>query len=155
MRIRMVTTVKAPFDVVSGNFDRNLFEYLLPPVFPAVIRRYEGHMPGDIIDVLLKLPFGKHWTLITKETWKTAKEYGFAERGLRTPLGITYWHHTHRVVARNQNSSFIIDEIEFETSLYLTDYTHYVFLFGVLYYHKLMYSRYFKKFGPKLIPPFL
>jgi len=145
----MVTTVKAPFNIVCDNFDRKLFEYLLPSVLPAVVRRFEGHMPGDIVDVSIKIPFARYWTLITKETWKTAKEFGFTERGLRTPLGIKYWHHTHRVVARNHTSCFIIDEIEFETLFYFTDFTHYGILFGVLYYHKLMYSRYFKKLGYK------
>jgi ligand-binding SRPBCC domain-containing protein len=145
MRIRLITTVKTPFKVVSTHFDRKLFEYLLPPLSLATIRRFEGQNPGDIIDVKLKLPFGRFWTVIIKESWSSAREYGFSDRGLRVPFGIKYWQHTHRVVARNESSSFIIDEIEYETSLLLLDYLIFIPLFLAFYPRKFQYPKYFKK----------
>jgi ligand-binding SRPBCC domain-containing protein len=152
MRIRLITTVKAPFKVVSTHFDRKLFEYLLPPFPFASIRRFEGQNPGDIIDIKLQLPFGRFWTVIIKESWSSAREYGFSDRGLRVPFGIKYWQHSHRVVARNESSSFIIDEIEYETSLLLLDYLIFIPLFFSFLSKKISIPKILQKItGSKVI----
>jgi ligand-binding SRPBCC domain-containing protein len=144
MRIRLVSTVMSPFRVVSENFNRQLFDYLLPRPPFAKVRRYEGQQPGDIIDIKLNLPFGRYWTVIIKDSWESAREFGFADRGLRVPFGIKYWQHIHRVVARNESSSFIIDDIEFETSYLLLDFLIYIPIFIAFYPRKYQYGKYFR-----------
>jgi ligand-binding SRPBCC domain-containing protein len=143
MRIRFVTTVMAPYKVVTKGFNRKLLEYLLPPF--SFIRRYEGQQPGDIIDLRLRVPFTTNWTVIIKDSWHSFKEYGFADRGLRVPMGIKYWQHSHRVVTRNDDSSFIIDDIEYETSYIILDYILYIPLFLSFYRRKFLYKKYFEK----------
>lgn len=150
MRIRLITTVMAPFQSVHEGFNINLFKYLLPPLNLARIQRYEGQSPGDIIEIRFALPFITHWRVIIKESWQSHREYGFVDRGLRVPLGILYWKHTHRVVARDNKSSFIIDEIEYETSWLLQDYLLYLPLLATFYSRKFLYKRYYKQYTAKM-----
>jgi ligand-binding SRPBCC domain-containing protein len=145
MRIRYVTTVMAPFRQVYEGFNRKLFEFLMPPFNIVSITRYEGQNPGDIIDLKLNLPLLNNWTVIIKETWLSHREYGFTDRGLRSPAGIVYWKHIHRVVARNNDSSFIIDEIEFETSWKVLDYLLYLPMSLMFYLRQSRYKKYFNR----------
>lgn len=149
MRIRLITTVFEPFNKVYKGFNRKLFEYLLPPLGLAKIRRYQGQTAGDIIDLRFSLPFFRQWTVIIKESWMSHREYGFIDRGLRVPLGIRYWKHTHRVVARNNESVFIIDDIEFETSYRLADWLLYLPLYFMFYPRKFQYVKYFRRLKNK------
>ena len=147
MRIRLITTIMAPFKKVYTGFDRKLFEYLMPPFSLASIERYEGQAPGDIIDLKFNVPFLGNWTVIIKEASLSHREYSFTDRGLRVPFGIDYWKHAHRVVARNNESCFIIDDIEYETSWVLLDYLLYLPLLLIFYPRKFFYKRYFEKKG--------
>lgn len=143
MRIRLITTVNATFERVHEGFNKELFDYLMPPFSLATIKRYEGQNPGDIIDLKFHVPFLGHWTVIIKETWLSYREYGFIDRGLRVPFGIRYWKHIHRVVARNNRTSFIIDDIEFETRSRILDYILYLPLMGIFYPRKFLYRKFF------------
>lgn len=144
MKIRLVTTVLAPFKKVHQGFNRKLFEYMMPPFSLARIQRYEGQSPGDIVDIKFNIPFVGYWTVIIKESWLSHREYGFIDRGLRVPFGINYWKHIHRVVARDNQSSFIIDDIEYETAWKILDLILYLPMFLIFYPRKFQYKKYFK-----------
>jgi ligand-binding SRPBCC domain-containing protein len=143
MRIRYVTTIESPFQQVYEGFNRNLLEYLVPAV--ATIIRYEGQNPGDIVDIKFKIPFMRNWTIIIKESWLSHREYGFIDRGLRLPAGLVYWQHTHRVIARDDVSCFIIDDVEFESAWQLWDYILYLPLKLLFFNRKFMYRRYYNQ----------
>jgi len=147
MRIRLITTVRKPFKIVYKGYDHELLKFMLPSPF-ARITRYEGQNPGDIIEICFKIPFMKNWTAIIKESWLSHREYGFIDRGLRVPLGISYWKHTHRVVARDNNSVFIIDDIEYETSSKIWDKILYIPLFLMFYRRMFLYKKYFRRHSP-------
>jgi ligand-binding SRPBCC domain-containing protein len=148
MRIRLVTTVKSPFNKVYEEFNIHLFKYLLPPFNLAEVLKYEGQNPGDIIDIKINVPFMSHWTVIIKDSWLSHREYGFTDRGLRLPLGIIYWKHTHRLVARDNHSCFIIDDLEYESSSVFLDYLLYIPLWMIFYPRKFLYPRYFRRSQP-------
>lgn len=140
----MITVIKAPFDKAHSGFNRDLFEFLLPPFKMAEVNKYEGQNPGDIIDLRFRIPFIGSWSVIIKEKWLSHREYGFIDRGLRVPFGISYWQHIHRVVARTPDSSFIIDDIEYETQWKLLDYLLYIPLFLAFFPRKSQYKKYYK-----------
>ncbi|MFN2395166.1 MAG: hypothetical protein ABR597_05710 [Bacteroidales bacterium] len=117
---------------------------MMPPFSLARIERYEGQSPGDIVDMKFNIPFLGYWTVIIKESWTSNREYGFIDRGLRVPFGITYWKHIHRVVARNNQSSFIVDDIEYETAWKFLDVILYLPMFFIFYPRKFQYRKYFK-----------
>jgi len=135
----------APFKIVQKGFNKELFEYMMPPFSLARVVRYEGQGPGDIVEIKFNLPFMGYWTVIIKEAWLSHREYGFVDRGLRVPFGINYWKHIHRVVARNNDSTFIVDDIEYETSWKVLDFLLYFPLFMAFYPRKFQYQSYFKK----------
>jgi ligand-binding SRPBCC domain-containing protein len=145
MRIRIISTVYRPFKQVCEGFNLSLFKALLPPFGLVRLIRYEGQNPGDIIDLSFRIPFINNWTVIIKDSWFSHREYGFVDRGLRVPLGIEYWKHSHRVVARDNSSCFIIDDIEYESSWRLYDYILFPLIWFMFYPRKLMYGRYFKR----------
>ncbi len=141
----MVTKVNAPFSEVSKGFNLKLFQFLLPPFRLAEIVRYQGQEPGDIVEMRFKLPFMGNWIVIIKESWLTPREYGFVDRGLRVPLGINYWAHTHRVVALSAESVFIVDEIEYESSWKWKDYLLYLPLLLMFASRKPLYRKFFQQ----------
>jgi len=145
MRIRIVSTVYRPFKQVCEGFNISLFRALLPPLGLVRVVRYEGQNPGDIIDLSFRIPFISNWTVIIKDSWFSHREYGFVDRGLRVPLGIQYWKHSHRVVARDHLSSFIIDDIEYESPWRFYDYILLPIIWGMFFPRKFMYDRYFKR----------
>lgn len=118
---------------------------MLPPLGLAYVKKYEGQDPGDIIEISFRVPFVKNWMVIIKESWMSFREYGFVDRGLRVPFGIVYWRHAHRVVARDEDSCFIIDDIEFETSWKAWDYILYPFLWLIFFPRKFLYQKYFRR----------
>lgn len=120
---------------------------MLPPLGLVKVKRYQGQTPGDIIDLKFNIPFMGHWVVIIKDSFLSHREYSFTDRGLKVPFGIKYWKHNHRVVARNNNSCFIIDDIEFETSFVITDRLLYLPLFFMFYMRKPQYRSYYKKLG--------
>lgn len=145
MRIRLVNTIPSPFNKAYEQFNIHLFRFLLPPFHLAEIIKFEGHNRGDIIDVKINLPFMSNWTVIIKDSLLSHREFSFTDRGLRIPLGITYWRHTHRVVARDHHSCFIIDDIEYESKALLLDYLLYVPLWLIFYPRKFLYRKYFRQ----------
>ncbi len=145
MRIRLITTINAPFERVHKDFNQKLFDYLMPPFSLASIERYDGQNPGDLIDLKFNIPILGHWTVIIKESWLSHREYGFVDRGLRVPFGISYWQHIHRVVARNNHSCFIIDDIEYETSWRFLDYLLYLPLMTIFYPRKYQYRKFYRQ----------
>lgn len=146
MNIRLVTTVKRPFPIVYKNFNESLFKFLVPPFNLARIERYEGQNSGDIIEIRFNLPFVSNWKVIIKESWLSEREYGFIDRGLKVPFGITYWKHIHRVVAKGENSSFIIDDIVYESHWKWLDYLLYLPFLVMFYPRKFLYIKYYKQF---------
>jgi len=146
MHIRLVTTVKKPFSIVYKNFNESLFKFLLPPLRLASIERNEGQNPGDIIEIRFNLPFIPNWKVIIKETWLNKKEYGFIDRGLKVPFYIIYWKHIHRVVTRDAKTSFIVDDIEYESHWKWLDYLLYMPFFLMFYPRKFLYKKFYKQF---------
>lgn len=145
MRIRLITTVFKPFEEAYKKFNRKLFEHMLPPLNLARLVRYEGQNPGDIVEIAFRIPFISNWTVIIKESWLSHREYGFVDRGLKVPFGIKYWKHTHRVVARDAASVFIIDDIEYETSWRWLDYFLYLPMWAMFWPRKFQYRSYYRK----------
>lgn len=146
MKIRLVCQVKRPFAEVVEVFDRQLLTYLLPPL--GTLYQYEGQKIGDLVEVRFRIPLMKSWKVIVKEHWETHREYGFTDRGLQVPLGIVYWQHMHRVIARDNHSVFIVDDIEYETHLKIWDYLIYLPLYLGFYLRKPLYRRYFHSILP-------
>ncbi|GEM_PF-1141308 len=151
MRIRLVTQVSVPLDIAVKGFNQDLFGFLMPSRALATLVKYEGQSPGDIVDIAFRIPFLSNWTVIIKDSWHLHREYGFVDRGLRAPMGIVYWEHIHRLVARDTQSCFIIDEMDYETRWNFLDFLLYLPLFSAFYFRTFKYEKYYRKLNKKLL----
>jgi len=146
MKILLRTIVDCPFEQVAGNFDRELFEFLLPPHFVATLVNYEGSKPGDKIHLTFKIPWKSDWISVIKEFENGSAYYYFIDVGEILPFGLKIWRHHHQVIQLIENKTEIIDFIYFSTRFWLLDLLAWPVLFASFFPRKRLYKQYFKKF---------
>jgi ligand-binding SRPBCC domain-containing protein len=146
MKILLRTIVDCPFEQVAGNFDRELFEFLLPPHFVATLVNYEGSKPGDKIHLTFKIPWKSDWISVIKEFENASAYYYFIDVGEILPFGLKKWRHHHQVIQLIENKTEIIDFIYFSTRFWLLDLLAWPVLFASFFPRKRLYKQYFKKF---------
>ncbi len=144
MKILLSTIVDCPFEQVSGNFDRELFEFLLPPHFVATLVNYEGSKPGDKIHLTFKIPWKSDWISVIKESEKGRGFYYFIDVGEILPFGLKKWRHRHEVRQLTENQTEIIDNMRFSTNFWLLDLLAWPVLFVSFFPRKRLYRMYFK-----------
>ena len=146
MKILLRTIVDCPFEQVTGNFDRELFEFLLPPHFVATLVNYEGSKPGDKIHLAFKIPWRSDRISVIKEFENGSAYYYFIDVGEILPFGLKIWRHHHQVIQLIENKTEIIDFIYFSTRFWLLDLLAWPVLFASFFPRKRLYKQYFKKF---------
>jgi len=144
MKIHLETIINRPFQQVATDFDRQLFEFLLPPKAVAKLVRYDGSNPGDIVHIRFRLPYGADWIseIISRSEDHTKME--FVDIGTKLPLMLTKWHHRHMVDKVDDSNTRITDEMIFSTCCKLLDYLAYPVLFLAFYPRKKKYKLYFE-----------
>ncbi len=145
MKIILRTKVICSFEKVSGNFDRNLFEFLLPPKIVAKLLRYDGSKPGDVVHIRFYLPFPSDWISIIKSEEKTNNKYVFVDEGDKLPFGLKNWKHIHSVLKTDESTTEIIDDMQFTTGFKLFDLLAYPILYLSFIPRKKQYKQYFEK----------
>lgn len=145
MRIVINSPVNASFEKVSEDFGEDLFTFLLPPKFIAGLVAYEGSTPGSKVHIRFKFPLPTDWISIIKSEEKTNGKYVFVDEGEKLPFGLKSWKHIHSIVKAGEQSTEIIDDMNFSTGLKLFD----LFIYPVLYLsfspRKKLYKKYFEK----------
>jgi ligand-binding SRPBCC domain-containing protein len=144
MKILLRTIVGCPFEQVAGNFDRELFEFLLPPHFVATLVNYEGSKPGDKIHLTFKIPWKSDWISVIKEFENGRGFYYFIDEGKKLPFGLKKWRHHHQVRQLTENQTEIIDFMYFSTAFWLLDLLAWPVLFISFFPRKRLYRTYFK-----------
>ncbi len=145
MRIVFRSQVNAPFQKVAGDFGENLFTFLLPPKFVAGLVAYEGSKPGSKVHIRFKLPVPSDWISIIKSEEKTNDKYVFVDEGEKLPFGLKSWKHIHSIFKTGEQSTEIIDDMNFSTGLKLFDFFVYPVLYLSFYPRKKLYKKYFEK----------
>jgi ligand-binding SRPBCC domain-containing protein len=142
MRILLKSRVSGNYLEVGKSFDRNLFEFLLPP--GAKVQRFDGSRKGDIVHLAFTFPFKAEWVSEIIEDNITDRECFFIDKGTKLPFGIRSWIHKHRIV-KDDNHSIIEDDIEFSTGNRLLDLVYYPGLLISFLPRKWQYRKYFTK----------
>jgi ligand-binding SRPBCC domain-containing protein len=140
--IHYSSTFKAEFSEVKKNFNKNLFEFLLPKVLPTKILRYDGHETGDQIHLQLA---NKVWISKITKVNDFESEYNFTDEGERLPLPLKKWHHKHRVVKVNESEVTVIDEISFDCGNKVLNNILYPILFAQFIPRISLYKKYFEE----------
>lgn len=144
MKILLRTIVDCPIEQVAGNFDRELFEFLLPPHFVATLVNYEGSKPGDRIHLTFKIPWKSDWISVIKESINESDFYQFIDEGAKLPFGLKKWRHRHQIRRISENQTEIIDDMHFSTTFWLLDLLAWPVLFVSFFPRKRLYRTYFK-----------
>ncbi len=145
MRIVLNSPVNASFEKVSADFGENLFTFLLPPKFIAGLVAYEGSKPGSKVHIRFKFPLPADWISIVKSEERSDEKYVFVDEGEKLPFGLKRWKHIHSIVKTNEQSTVIVDDMNFSTGLKLFDYFVYPVLYLSFYPRKKLYKKYFEK----------
>lgn len=119
-RLVLRTRVRGnPRDIIS-RFDRELFNYLLPPKWIARVNTFEGSKPGDRVKVEFLFPYKARMDVEIFSEQITDNECWFTDEGHKLPFGLKYWRHKHRFMA-DGGCCIISDEIEFRASFWLQE----------------------------------
>jgi ligand-binding SRPBCC domain-containing protein len=145
MRIELRSYVNAPFEKVAGDFGEDLFTFLLPPKFVAGLVAYEGSKPGSKVHIRFKLPLPADWVSVIKSEEKTQQKYVFVDEGEKLPFGLKRWRHIHSIIRKEENTTEIIDDMNFTTGFKFFDLFVYPVLYLSFYPRKKLYKKYFEK----------
>jgi ligand-binding SRPBCC domain-containing protein len=144
LKIILKTAVEKDFYQVWNSFNRELLLKLSPP-FPRVKITSFGMEVGEKVEIILNIfIYRLFWISLITENEKIENEYYFIDEGISTPIGITFWKHKHRII-KNNESTLIIDEVEFKTKYKLLDWVLYPLLFLQFVYRIPIYKSIFKK----------
>ncbi len=145
MKIKLYSKVPGRWEEVYEHFNKDLFLYLLPP--GARLIRFDGSAKDDIVHI--QFPMAAEWI---SHIVKTGQEQGhawFVDTGVKLPFGLTDWEHKHHVYEEDQESSRIVDEMEFSTGNRLKDTIIYPFLLLAFLPRVWQYKKYFNRLFSK------
>ena len=151
MRIVLKTPVQQPLPDVWAGFTRSLFDRLAPPFPPVEVVRFDGCLPGDVVQLRLNfLLFRQDWISRIVDQQTTNDEIYFIDEGTQLPFFLAYWKHHHRLCRSEDalNPTVIIDDITFRTPFLLTDYLMYPLMWLQFAYRKPVYRRVFRRLSP-------
>lgn len=145
MQIYLSTIVSGNYKEVMKQFDRKLFEALTPDDRVMELIEFTGSKEGDWVHLRFKLPFRADWKSEITEDGMDEEKAWFVDEGRVLPFGLGYWKHKHIVEKMDDNSSRIIDDIEYKAQNSLLTLLIYPVLFAAFYPRKRAYRKYFGK----------
>lgn len=143
MRLHLQTEVQQHFLAVFNAFDEKLFLKLAPPYPRLKLLRFDGSLPGDIIEVELHTGLTRYrWaSLITEQSTTNAEAY-FIDEGQVLPPPLSKWYHKH-LVTRKGDGAIIHDIIEYSTGNSMLEMLLYPLIVGQFSMRKPIYRREF------------
>ena len=145
MRIHLKTAVAQDYKTVFNAFDERLFRRLSPPYPRLKLLRFEGSMPGDVVEVELQTGLKSfRWTSLITEREVTETEASFVDQGQQLPPPLRYWHHRH-LVTKNGSGAVIHDIITYSTGVKALDLLLYPLMLGQFSMRKPVYRKVFGK----------
>jgi ligand-binding SRPBCC domain-containing protein len=146
MHLLLTTRVDQSLPHVWAGFNRTLFERLNPPFPPVKVVRFDGCLPGDLVQVRLNFfLFRQDWISLITSQETTDDEISFVDQGTKLPFFLAYWHHHHRLRRTPDNRTIIIDDITFRTPFRFTDYLIYPIMWLQFAFRRPIYRRFFSK----------
>ncbi len=153
-KIEFLSHVDVPIEVVKENFTEELFKYLLPPVLPVKVLRFEGVDKGakysfDLAGGLLPFkipPFSTKWSGEIVESGEAQGGFYFLDEGTELPFPLKHWRHLHRILPNPQKGGIdILDMVEYSCHLPLMEYSLYPSFFSLFVCRKQRYGQYFQR----------
>jgi ligand-binding SRPBCC domain-containing protein len=130
MQFKITSNVNHGFEFVYRNWNKDLFESLVPFPLKMRIKRFDGSETDSIIELELII-FGKKetWQSIVVKSKKTNSYFYFKDRAVFMPKPLEDRNHSHLILKSKENTSKIIDIINYSTRNFFLD----ILLFMPLY----------------------
>lgn len=139
-RILIKTKVRgAPKEIMEG-FTKDLLLKLTPPLIDVELTRYDGNALNDEIHIISSI-FGSYqsWVNYISDVHESENLIYFTDKAREMPFPLTHWEHTHKVQRLDENFSYIIDDIRYDTANIITTNVMYPLLYAFMYYRKPIY----------------
>jgi ligand-binding SRPBCC domain-containing protein len=138
MKIVIKTDIARDFREVFARFDLNLFVKLKPPIINLEVVRFDGCKKGDEVHLLVS---GKKWVSHITDFYEDKDQIFFVDMGAVIPSPLTYWKHVHRVERTGDQTSQVIDDIEYTTGNTFIDRLIYPGLYAMFIMRKPVYKK--------------
>lgn len=143
MRLHLKTSVQQDYINAFNAFDEQLFRKLSPPYPRLKLLRFDGSMPGDVVEVELQTGLKSfRWTSLITEREVTDKEAYFVDQGQQLPPLLRYWHHKH-LITKNGSGAVIHDIITYSTGIKVLDLMLYPLMLAQFSLRKPVYKKVF------------
>ncbi len=142
-QFKIQTPISASMQEVWAKFDKALLLKISPP-FPKVnIRRFDGCLQGDEVELEIHV-FGLKilWTSHITESSETADKIYFIDEGRIVPFGIHTWKHVHSIISTGKDTCIVEDFVTYQTKFTILDYLLFLMLWGMMLYRKPFYQKY-------------
>ena len=143
MRLVLRTQVKGNYKAVMEQFDRNLFEALSPKQGKIEIVEFTGSKKGDRVHLRFLSPIKADWVSLITEDGVNDREAYFVDEGVELPFPLRYWRHRHVVERLTDDTSIIVDDIQYKGSNAIISGLMYPALWAAFYPRKRVYRSYF------------
>ena len=145
MQLHLKTHVRQNYRKVFDAFDEQLFRKLAPPYLALKLLRFDGSMPGDVVEVELQTGIKSfRWTSLITSRSITETEACFVDEGQELPPPLKRWHHKHLVTVNGAGST-IHDIITYSTGNKVLNLLLYPFMQLAFGMRKPVYRKIFGK----------
>lgn len=128
MKLIIKTDISRNFREVFSRFDQNLFEALKPPLVSLKVVRFDGCKKGDEVHLSVA---GQRWVSHITDYYEDNDQIYFVDQGAIIPPPIKHWKHIHRIERTGENTSVVIDDIEYSTGNIILDKMLYPALYAM------------------------
>jgi len=144
MQLILRTKVNGHYREIMKRFDRQLFEALKPKMAAMEIVAFTGSKKGDRVHIRFESPIKTEWISEITEDEINQEEAYFVDEGVQLPFPLKYWRHKHIVRKIDEQTSYIIDDINYEGPNALISFLMYPALYLGFAPRKKVYQQYFK-----------
>ena len=144
MKIYFETHVHQTPSQIFSQFDQKLFEALKPPLLNLRVKRFDGSQTGDEIHLEIGLgPFKMPWVSVITDDRQEEGSFQFVDQGKVLPWPLKSWHHHHVIKRIDDQTSAIIDDIDYSSGYSWVDYLLFSLLWFQFRARKPIYKRFF------------
>jgi len=113
---------------------------LTPPLIEVELTRYDGNKLDDEIHIVSSI-FGSYqsWVNYISDFHESDKLIYFTDTAREMPFPLVHWEHTHKIHQLDEEMSYIIDDIRYDTGNKITNNLIYPLLYALMYYRKPIY----------------
>lgn len=145
MQIHLKTPVRQHYKLVFDAFNEQLFRKLSPPYPRLKLLRFDGSMPGDVVEIELQTGITSfRWTSLITSRRITDTDAYFVDEGQELPPPLRQWHHKH-LVSANGSGAIIHDIITYSTRFKVLDVLLYPLMRVAFGMRKPVYRKVFGK----------